>query len=74
MNFLSATYCPTRRTLEKESWNMVSDLSAIAARILAAAGVNHDAFIEATTECKRMRLLIQEANWQVRAHRESHGC
>lgn len=74
MVFLTATYCPTRRTLEKESWSMVSELSAIAARILGSAGVNHEAFNEATMESRRLCVLIREANMQVRAHRESHGC
>ena len=74
MDFLNVSYCPTRKSLEQESWDMVRELSAIAGRILGAAGVDHAAFDVAAVESKRLCALIREANRQVQAHRAEHGC
>ena len=70
---LSATYCPTRRSLEERSWNLVRRLSTTAARLVGWAAADRRAFNATAAECKEIRVLVAEAHRKLRAHRASHG-
>ena len=71
---LAATYCPTRRLLERRSWNLVDVLSSTAARLVGSAGMDHKAYNETTAKCREIRALITVAHQNLRDHRSSHGC
>ena len=71
---LAATYCPTRRLLERRSWNLVGALSSAAGRLVGSAGMDHRAYNETTAKCREIRALITAAHEKLRAHRSSHGC
>jgi len=70
----TAQYCPTRRDLETQNYNLVSRLSRLSAGLIGSAGVDTKAFNATTAECKETHAEITQIRQQLQAHRAKHGC
>jgi hypothetical protein len=67
-------YCPTRRNLEHNAFNLVSRLAALTERLLQLIGRDHTAFVDTKAECVSVREVFVEARHELDKHRLAHGC
>ena len=67
-------YCPVRRNLEQNGFDLVSRLAILTDRLLRLIGHDRIAFAATRVECKDMRAEVVEAKKKLAAHRLAHRC
>jgi len=70
----STEYCPTRRTLEQRSFDLVGRLATLTDHLLRITGRDRIAFAAIKTECASVRSEVLAARQELDAHRLAHGC
>lgn len=67
-------YCPVRRDLEQNGFDLVGRLAVVTDRLLRLIGHDHQAFADAKAECVKLRGTITHSRDTLKAHRLAHGC
>jgi len=71
---VSATYCQTRRALERRSWALTSRLAALTVRLFQRVGTNPPEFRNRIGQCRSTRREVAESRLILENHRRDHGC
>ena len=71
---LAAQYCPTRKSLEKQNWALVSRLASLTGELLKLTGADHQEFMTVKSRCVEIRAEILQVQDQLQYHRCAHGC
>lgn len=67
-------YCPVRRHLEQNGFDLVGRLAVVTERLTRLIGHDRVAFADTKGQCSKLRAEILEARRQLGAHRLAHGC
>jgi len=67
-------YCPVRRHLEQDGFDLVSRLAILTDRLMRAMGQDGTAFADLKAECVCIRDEVIDARAKLAAHRGAHGC
>jgi hypothetical protein len=67
--------CPIRDQLERRVYSAIQILAKYSSRLVEITGTGKpDEVIETTRHCGEQRLVIQELEKEISAHRAEHGC
>lgn len=67
-------YCPVRRHLEQNGFDLVGRLAVLTERLLRLIGRDRPAFANMKAECVSVRAEVVDARQKLAAHRLAHGC